>query len=223
MGAITAAFALIESCLQNREFADAHLYASTLWEIINHKYDNKIPDDRREAYIARGAYYLAQATLRLAMNGGIPPREKQKAGEKVSALARRALEIHTQLYGVESENAINDMCVLADTLVFFNDDYDEFIRLYKQAVSIYIRLQGSTSPNVAICKSKLSDVYNKKAGDANDKESCIENLEKTLCHSREAVRIFRAVGRMEEADKHEQRILEVEEALQRFAATTTKG
>ena len=60
--ALDAAFALIESCLHNNEFSDAVLYASTLWEIINHKYDNKIPEDERPQYIARGAKYLAQAT-----------------------------------------------------------------------------------------------------------------------------------------------------------------
>ena len=60
--ALDAAFALIESCLHNHEFDDAVLYASTLWEIINHKYDNKIPEDERPPYIARSAKYLAQAT-----------------------------------------------------------------------------------------------------------------------------------------------------------------
>ena len=34
-GAISAAFALIQSCIQNQQYADAVLYASTLWEIIN--------------------------------------------------------------------------------------------------------------------------------------------------------------------------------------------
>jgi len=92
MGAINAAFALIGSCIRNKEFEDARLYASTLYGIINHKYDNKIPEDQRQDYIARGAYNLAEATLHLAQSGGIPPAQKQKAGQETIALARKALE-----------------------------------------------------------------------------------------------------------------------------------
>ena len=91
-GAIDAAFFLIQSCLTNKEYVDAHLYASTLYEIINHKHDNKIPDDQRQPYIVDGAYYLARATLRFAQTGGIPPEEKQKPGQETIELARKALE-----------------------------------------------------------------------------------------------------------------------------------
>ena len=101
VGAIDAACALIESCIHNKEWADARLYASTLYEIINHKHDNKIPDDQRQRYIAKGAYHLSHATLRLAENGGIPPEEMQKAGQEAIVLARKALEIHTQVRGTE--------------------------------------------------------------------------------------------------------------------------
>ena len=58
VGAIQAAFALIGSCITNEKFADARLYASTLYEIINHKHDNKIPDDRRQRYIAEGVHTI---------------------------------------------------------------------------------------------------------------------------------------------------------------------
>ena len=101
VGAINAALYLIQSCMQNGEYVDAHLYASTLYEIINHKHDNKIPDHQRQRYIADGAYYLAAATLMLARSGGIPPGEKQKAGQEAIVLARKALEIHTHLHGIE--------------------------------------------------------------------------------------------------------------------------
>ena len=60
--ALDAAFALIESCLHNNAFDDAVFYAGSLWEIINHKHDNKIPENDRPQYIARSAKYLAQAT-----------------------------------------------------------------------------------------------------------------------------------------------------------------
>ena len=102
LGAIDAAFALIQSCMHNEEYADAHLYASTLYEIINHKHDNKIPDDQRQRYIAEGAYLLAVSKNQLAENVGVPPAEKQKVGQETIALARKALEIHTQLYGTEN-------------------------------------------------------------------------------------------------------------------------
>ena len=48
LGAIDAAFFLIQGCIDNKIFDDARLYASTLFEIINHKHDNKIPDDKRQ-------------------------------------------------------------------------------------------------------------------------------------------------------------------------------
>ena len=76
MGAIKAIFALINSCMHNKEYVDAHLYASTVLGIINHKYDNNIPEDQRQPYIARGSYFLAQVTLHLAKDGGIPPEKK---------------------------------------------------------------------------------------------------------------------------------------------------
>ena len=63
MGAIDAAFALIQSCIHNKEYEDAKLYASTLLGIINHQYDNKIPEDQRQRYIADGSFSLALATL----------------------------------------------------------------------------------------------------------------------------------------------------------------
>ena len=210
--AITAAFALIDSCMNNNEFADAVLYASTLWEIINHKYDNKIPDDQRQGYVAEGACYLAEATLRLAQSGGIPPEKKQTAGQEAIALARKALEIRTQLYGTEHQTVANAKAVLAETLDFFNDNDDdevEVVRLYHQAKDIHARLQGASSANVAKGERKLGAVYYNRAvrtGAANDLNRYVGMLELALPHFREAVRINRAIGRVENADKGAQYI-----------------
>jgi hypothetical protein len=198
MGAIQAAFALIDSCIKNREYTDAHLYASTLYGIINHKYDNKIPEDQRQWYIARGACSLAQATLSLAKSGGIPPEEKQKAGERAIAAARQALEIHTLMYGTESMDVAGDMRCLADVPDVFNDvDDDEIPRLYEQSNAITSRLEGSTSVNVAAGEQNLGDAYDKraeKANAANDLDRCMVNLELALTHYREAIRIYRAIN-----------------------------
>ena len=233
MGAIIAAFALIESCIQNQEFADAHLYASTLYEIINHKHDNKIPDDQRQRYIAEGAYYLAKATLRLAKNGGIPPAEKQKVGQEAIALARKALEIHTQMYGTERSATSNDMCVLAEALEYFNDaDDDEVLRLFERSIAINTRLFGSTSVNVAVGERKLAEAYSKRAErakTANDLERRVAILELTLPHYREAARIYRTIGRMDEADNNAKNVVVVEGWLRQVAvavaetAAATKG
>ena len=122
VGAINAAFALINSCMHNQEYDDTILYASTLYEIINHKHDNKIPEDQRQYYIAMGAYMLAYATLQLAKTGGIPPEVKQKTGQETIALARRALEIHTQLHGAEHVTVAGDVFILAEAIDHFNDD-----------------------------------------------------------------------------------------------------
>ena len=234
-GAVRAAFALIESCIQNNQYEDSRLYASTLWEIINHKHDNKIPDDQRQPYIAQGAYYLALATIRLAKDGGIPPEEKQKVGQYVIALARRALEIHTQLYGEENDVAC-DAGMLAEALEYFNDNGDEeVIRLYERAKAIHARVFGSLSLNVAVGESKLGATHfkrAKKASAANDHDREQANLELALSHYRETARIYRAIDRVDKAVEVLQFAATVEEQLLQVAnakaaaaaaATTTKG
>ena len=224
VGAICAAFALIESCIQNNEYVDAHLYASTLNEIINHKYDNKIPEDQRQRYIAKGAYFLALATLRLAQDGGIPPGEKQKAGVEVIALARRALEIHTQLYGTEDNNVAGDTVVLADALnVFINDGDDEILRLYEQAIAIYTRVYGSSSVNAAVSEGKLAAVFYKRAEKvrvANDLDRELANLKMALTHIRESSRIYQATARVDDANRAAQLTVVIEERLRQLAIAT---
>ena len=77
------------------------------------------------------------ATVRLAENGGIPPKEKKITGQGSITLARKALEIHTQLFGSESEKFANDMSVLAEALDYFNNDGDdEVLRLRYGAKTI---------------------------------------------------------------------------------------
>ena len=231
MGAINAALYLIQSCIQNNEYEDARLYASTLYEIINHKHDNKIPDDQRQQYIANGAYMLALATLHLARNGGIPPEEKQKAGQEAIALARRALEIHTQLDGAESNKVPNDFALIADALAFFNDyDDEEVLRLYEQAKNIHARVYGNSSVSVAIGEERLGMMYlqrAKRAREAGDLDRCVANLELAMPHYREAARIYRAIGRMDEADIAAQRVVRVEEQLRQItiakAAAASRG
>ena len=221
VGAIDAAFFLIQSCMNNKEFADAHLYASTLYEIINHKHDNKIPDDQRQRYIAQGAYYLANATLKLARTGGIPPGEKQKTGQEAIALARRALEIHTQLFGTEDVKVANDMSILAELLEYFNDgDEDEILRLFEQSIAIHARVFGSSSVSVAVGEGKLGDAYYnraKRARAAKDLDREQANLELALPHFRESGRIFRAIDRVELADSVAQYAVVIEEQLRQVA------
>ena len=101
--AIVAGFALIESCIHNKEFADAVLYAHTTWETITLSRDSHIPENKLQWFIAEGAHYLAKSTLFLAQSGGMPAEEKQKAGQEAITLARRSLEIHTRLHGNESD------------------------------------------------------------------------------------------------------------------------
>ena len=219
MGAIIAALALIESCIFNKEFADARLYASTLNGIINHKYDNKIPEVKRQEYIARGAHHHAKAILYLALNGGIPPAEKQKAGQETIALARKALEIHTQLLG-GNDNA--DVCdvkgILADALDHFNDDDgEEVLRLHEQALSGYSRLQGSSSYNVAVSTHKIASLYSQRAinaAAAKDLDRHSENIKLSIPYFREASRIYRAVGYMDDAEETAQFAASYEQQLQ---------
>ena len=76
-----AAFALIQSCIHNEEYDDASLYAHTAYVMVLKDADGMIPSEQREELLARGSYWLAQAILRMAQAGGIPPEEKQDAGE----------------------------------------------------------------------------------------------------------------------------------------------
>ena len=220
VGAIQAACALIESCIQNKEWADAHLYASTLNGIINHKHDNKIPEGQRQVYIAVGAHFLAHATLRLAIAGGIPSGEKRKAGQEAIVLARQALEIHTQLYGTETSTTANDMSVLAEALDYFDDD-DEALRLFEQSISLFTQVYGSTSINVAIGEENLAEAYYKrvkKAHVARDIERSVVNLELSLPHFVKAARIYRMIGHVDKADEISSNINLVEEVLRQCSA-----
>ena len=231
--AIHAAFDLIESCLHNKEFLDAEVYARTTWETITLSRDSHIPDYERQWFTARGAHYLAKAMLALAQNGDIPPEENQVAGQEAIALARRALEINTQLYGLENRNVAHAMGLLADTLDLFcfnSADDDEVLRLHEQSIAITARVEGSSTVNVAIGEYNLANVYYTRAERARaanevDRESA--NLELALPRYREAARTFRTVNRVDEADAAAQRVIKVEEELRQCtiekAAEATRG
>ena len=224
-----AAFGLIQSCLHNDEFEDALLYAHTAYEMVFYDADGIIPSDQRQPLLARGSYWLSRATLALARSGGIPPEEKQKAGEKAIALARKALEIDTQLEETESANVAGDMIALASALNYFNNvDDDEILRLYEQANTITSRLEGSLSMNVALGEKNLGVSYYNRAlmaHTANDLDRCMANLELALPHYREASRIYRAINFTEKADMAHRNAIQVEEITRQIgssrAATAT--
>ena len=215
---IWAAFDLIDCCIHTEEFVDAELFARTAYEIINEKTDNIIPMDERPEILARGAYYLAQATYLLAKAGGIAPEAKQEAGVKAIALAREALELGTQLYGAESDNVAGDLGTLAGMLEFFNDedDDDEILRLYLQAKAIFARVQGNSSPNVAVNENNLSITYRnraKRAEAAHDLDRVVANLHLALPHLHEAARIFRTINRVDDANRILRTIGKVEKEI----------
>ena len=157
--AIEASFDLTESCLHNREYEDAELYARTTWETITLSRDSHIPEVRRQWFTAKGAYYLALAMVKLAQIGDNPPEANQAVGQEAIALARRALEIHTRLHGLEHSDVANDMILLADTLDYFNNVDDvEVIRLYEQSIAMHARVEGTLSVNVGVVKWNLPPV-----------------------------------------------------------------
>ena len=188
-GMIWAAFPLIDSLLRNNEFVQAHLIASTVYEMTMHPTNNDIPGDLQQPYLAQAACHLARATAELAQSGAISPEEKQKAGKEAIALARKALEIHTQLYN--DEGVVQYLGVLANVLNCFNDsDDDEAIHLYEQVIAIYSRLEGSSSVNVALNIENLGSAYLyrvNRAQNANDLDRQLANLELALPHYREAI------------------------------------
>ena len=225
-----AAFALIQSCIHNQVYEDAALYAHTAHEMIVKDTDGIIPSDQRESLLALGSYWLSQATLSLAQAGGIPLEEMQKAGEEAIALARKALEIHTQLHGTESVLVALDMCGLADALNYFNNvDDDEVLRLHEQSNAITGRVEGILSANVAVGEHNLGGAYHKRAARAqaaNDMDRCIANLELALPHYREAARILRAINHVDNADRALRHAVEIEENIRQIEiarAAATRG
>ena len=220
--AIIASFAVIESCLFNKEYFDAALYARTLWETITMSRDSHIPDDKREEFTARGAMELARATLQLAQSGGMPAEEQQGAGVEAIMLARRALEINSQLYGADDDRVAACMGELGSILSHFIDvDDDEVPRLFEQSKAIHVRVHGNLSSNVAACEKNLGITYyrrSRKAQDAHDLDVCIANLKLALPHYREAARIYRAANHVDKADDAARNVVAVEELLQRVVA-----
>ena len=231
-GSIHAALLLIESCLHNGEYEDAENYARHAYFMIAEMTDNFIPADQRPRFLANGSYFLAQAIFGLAQAGGIPPEEKQKAGEEAIALARKAFEIHTQLHGTESDKVACDMGALADILDYFNDvDDDEVLRLYEQSKAIYRRVEGSSSLNVAAGERNFGNAYSKRAYRAmaaNDLDRCVVNLELALQHLREAARIYRDINHMDKAVESLCQVAKVEDGIRnveiaRAAVALTRG
>ena len=228
--AIHASFDLIESCIHNEEYDDAELYARTTWETITLSRDSHIPDNKRQYFTARGAYYLAFAMLHLAQHGDIPPEANQTAGQEAIALARRALEIRTQMHGTEHQHAANAMRLLADALDYFNNvDDEEVLRLFEQSITIAARVEGTSSANVGAGKTNLGIAYHKRAERAraaNDLDRALVNLEQARPHYVESVRIFRAVNHMDRANIAEHHLARVEEELRQFGiarAAETRG
>ena len=222
-----AAFGLIQSCIHNGELEDASLYAHTAHEMISNDADGIIPSDLRDVLLAEGSRWLSLAIRSSAQAGGIPPEEKQKAGEKAIVLARQALEINTQLYGIECVDVAGDMRGLADALDYFNDvDDDEVLRLHEQANSITSRLEGSSSVNLAVGNRNLGNVYRSRAErvlDSEDVDRCINNLELALPHFREAIRIYRVNNFMDSADDLLRHAMALEEHIREIGAAANRG
>ena len=202
-GSMTAALALIQSCLHNKKFEDAEHYARHAYFMIAEMTDNFIPADQRQMFLARASYYLAVAIFHLAQAGGIPPEEKQKAGEEAITLAREALKIQIQLDGAKSSKVASAMGTLASALDYFNNvDDDEILRLLEQAIATYRRVEGSSSYNVAVHEDKLGCVYANRAIRARkvqDLDRCLSNYELALPHFRESARIYRAINHVDSA------------------------
>ena len=231
-GSMKAALALIQSCIHNKEYEDAEHYARHAYFMIAEMTDNFIPSDQQPRFLADVSHWLAISIHRLARAGGIPPERKQKAGEEAIALARKALEIYTQLCGTESAEIAVSMGTLANVLDYFNNvDDDEILRLFEQAIAIYRRVEGSLSYNVAVHEGKLGNAYVSRANrarDANDLDRESANYELVLPHFREAARIFRVINHMDDADQALRNVAIVEKQMlrnriTRAAAEATKG
>ena len=219
-GSMKAALMLIQSCIHNKEFEDAEHYARHAYFMIAEMTDNFIPVDQQPRFLADVSYWLATAIYHLAESGGTPPEEKQKAGKEAIELARKALGIHSQLFGTESREVAADMTTIAIALDHYNNiNDDEIPRLLKQANTIFGRLEGSSSPNVATANNNLGNAYQnraKRTQAANDLDECLANLELALLHYRETTRIWRTINHMDMADQALRIVALVEESIRKI-------
>ena len=217
---IVASFSLIDGLINNEEYDKAHLIAATVYEQTTHPMTNDIPEHLEQSLLAMGSYFYVRATLLLAQAGSIPSEEKEKVGEEAIALARKAMQIDTQLHGIESLNVANDMTALANALDFFsNVDDDEILRLYEQVLAIFRRLHGSSSLSVAVSEMNLGGAYNTRAAraeDAGDLYGCVVNGELAATHYREAARIYRSINRVGDAEKTARSAARIEESLRQI-------
>ena len=173
------------------------------------------------------------AMLALAEHRDIPPEANQTVGQEAIGLARRALEIRTQLHGLEHADVALSMRSLARALDYFNNvEDDEVLRLYEQSIAITARVEGSMSVNVSLGEHNLANSYRARAMrafNANDMDRATSNLENALSHYREAARIYRAVNHVDRADYAVRCAVQVEEAIRQCtiartgAATTSRG
>ena len=214
---VRAALPLIDSLIQNKQFEKAHLIAGTVYEMTMHPTTYDIPDDLQQPLLAYASSYLAHATYKLAQAGCIPSEEKQKAGEEAIALARKAIELHTQLHGADSEETVGDMSTLANVLDYFLDvDDDEAVHLFEQVIAIRSRSQGPQSVNVASNKSNLASVYANRANRAqrdDDPDRALKNWMLALPYYLESYRIYQVINFMDRADHVAQTIKEIRESL----------
>ena len=224
---IDAAFFLINALSLNKEDEDAYFFAHTLWEIIhtNNHVDNDIPGEQRQDYVAIAAEMLAKATYQWAESGGIPPEEKQKAGEEAIARARQALEMYIQLHGAENESVAAVTAVLANVLDHFSDNVDdEVVGLYQQAIAIHTRVNGCVPANVAGYEYNLGAAYHRRAANAhaaNELDQYEAFLEQALPHFREAARINTAHNHVNASRDALRIIVQVEESLRKIKTTKT--
>ena len=216
-GSMKAALALIQSCIHNKLYEDAENYARHAYFMIAEMTDNFIPSEQQPWFLAEVSHYLAAAIHRLAESGGIPPEGKQKAGEEAIELARKALKMRTQLYGIENAEVAMAMSTLADILDYFNDvDDDDTLCLREKAIAIYRQFHGHSSLNVANVAINMGVAYTKRAIralDANNIDLYKENLALALPNYLEAARIFRAINQMDEADKALRFVADIEKKI----------
>ena len=224
---MTAALHLIQSCLHNDEF---ERYARHAYFMIAEMTDNFIPSDQLPWFLAEASHWLSQAIHRWAKAGGIPPAEKQKAGEEAIEHARKALELFNQLHGTESFKSGAAMSGLADALSYFNKDDDEVIGLREKSISIMRRQEGNLGVNVCLGENNLGLAYKNRALSAkavNDEDRELSYLKLALPKYREAARIAMANNNFDMVGGVTRHNVQIEERIQQIeiakTAATTRG
>jgi tetratricopeptide (TPR) repeat protein len=117
------------------------------------------------------------------------PDNDLKNLEKAERLSREAYRIRVKVYGNDHKLVGLTSSCLAQILNLLGKSEEETMKLYKQALAIYIRNEGPDGVNTAVCNLQLGQYYRSLAKKQQTVDSIKQYLNLSLSSVKESVRI----------------------------------